>query len=101
MAGLKVAFAFLLVIFTFGQGSAENCELSSIKIQTAKTGRVVEGNPEFKVVISNTCHCAQSDLILRCLGFSSVETVDPAIFKQLNPEDCLINNAKAIKEMNE
>ncbi|OVA17450.1 hypothetical protein BVC80_1837g270 [Macleaya cordata] len=73
------------------------CGLKDIEINQTKTGRVVEGDPEWIVVIKNKCDCPTYDLIIRCLGFSTVEPVDPKYLKQLDGgDDCLVNNGDFI-----
>ncbi|OVA17448.1 hypothetical protein BVC80_1837g268 [Macleaya cordata] len=70
---------------------------SCIRISQAKTGRVVEGDVEFDVVIRNNCHCPQFNVTLGCKGFSTVETVDPNILKVLGSTgDCLFNGGHAL-----
>ncbi|KAL5995448.1 hypothetical protein ACLOJK_025510 [Asimina triloba] len=79
-------------------GRAVTCGPSNISVTQRETGRVVEGDVEFEVTITNTCSCSQSNVIVSCSGFSTVETLDPNKFKKLNDQvRCLVNNGQPIQ----
>lgn len=44
---------------------------------------MVEGKPEWNVVVTNTCKCPQAMIKLSCKGFSTVEPVSSSIFAQI------------------
>ncbi|KAH0466891.1 hypothetical protein IEQ34_004129 [Dendrobium chrysotoxum] len=89
-------FSALLILFFASHGLGAPCSLSNIVISQAATGKIVEGMREFKVVISNNCYCAQSQVIVRCFGLSSVEPVDRSAIVPLNSENCLVKNGGPI-----
>lgn len=72
-------------------GSAECTLLSNIVVGQSKTGANVQGKPEYKVVIANNCVCSQSNLLLKCNGFNSVEPVNPNVFKPVGGQ-CSVND---------
>ncbi|XP_057465747.1 uncharacterized protein LOC130755344 [Actinidia eriantha] len=97
MEALKF-FSFLLVVLLISvKGFAQPCSLSSISSKFTLNGRVVEGIPQWDVVISNNCKCAQSNVVLKCTGFSTIVPVDPAVF-QINGDTCLVNSGKPIQQ---
>ncbi|XP_058082462.1 TPD1 protein homolog 1A-like [Magnolia sinica] len=77
-------------------GWAAPCSISNIVVTQVKTGASVEGKPEYEVTIANNCICSQSNVIVRCAGFSSVEKVDPTLLKPLDGVLCLINNGNGV-----
>lgn len=80
--------------FTFA-GYSYKCGVSNIKVTTKRTGTTVEGQPQYAVTITNNCPCAQSRVYLRCLGFSTVQPVNPRVFK-VKGDSCLLNNGRPI-----
>ncbi|OVA17449.1 hypothetical protein BVC80_1837g269 [Macleaya cordata] len=72
------------------------CNVHGIKITQTTTGRRVEGDTEFDVVIRNNCECPQFNVTLGCQGFSTVELVDPKFFKELGNGSCLVNSGHAL-----
>ncbi|CAL5370409.1 unnamed protein product [Camellia sinensis] len=98
MVALKVFFAFLIGLLISAQGFAQ-CFLSSINVKITKTGSVVKGQSEFEVVFSNNCACIQYNIAVKCDGFSSVEPIDPAIFrKDDSVGGCLLKNGESIPQ---
>ncbi|KAH7853038.1 hypothetical protein Vadar_032479 [Vaccinium darrowii] len=74
---------------------AQYCNLFSINVETAKTGRFVKGYPEFEVVINNTCRCTQSELVLSCDGFTSYVPLRLEVLRPVE-EGCLVNDGKPV-----
>lgn len=74
------------------------CRLYDIVISQSKTGKIVEGKPEYQVKVSNNCACPQSQVTVKCFGLSSVEPVDPNAIKILDEERCIVNNGKAVSK---
>ncbi|KAK3118810.1 hypothetical protein QOZ80_9BG0708400 [Eleusine coracana subsp. coracana] len=58
------------------QGQHGGCELSDIEVTQEKTGKVVLGQPEYRVTIENLCSCPQDDVQLHCNRLPSVESVN-------------------------
>ncbi|KAG9445858.1 hypothetical protein H6P81_011986 [Aristolochia fimbriata] len=81
------------------QGSAVGpCNLSHIRVRQSRTDKVVEGQPEYEVVISNLCHCPQKNVKLRCAtgGLSTVEALDPTVLRDVGDGKCLVNGGHPI-----
>lgn len=73
------------------QGNKEDdCHLSDISVSTVKTGKEVEGQPQYQVTIDNRCNCPQFDIHVRCLGLPSVEPVDRTKITVVDSELCLV-----------
>jgi hypothetical protein len=66
-------------------------------VRQSATGRVVEGKPEYAVEVTNRCRCAQSRVLLRCYGLSSVESVDPRAIRPVDEERCLLRGGRRIQ----
>ncbi|KAG0461415.1 hypothetical protein HPP92_021712 [Vanilla planifolia] len=75
---------------------AAQCGISDIAIHQARTGGIVEGKPEYEVLVSNHCHCPQSQVVVRCYGLSSVEEVDPLSIRPVDGELCLLGGGRPI-----
>jgi hypothetical protein len=65
-------------------------------VRQRATGRTVEGKPEYAVEVRNACRCAQSRVVLRCYGLSSVEAVDPRAIRAVDGERCLLRGGRAL-----
>lgn len=82
---------------TAGRGvAASGCRRSDLVVRQSATGRVVEGKPEYAVEVSNRCRCAQSRVLLRCYGLSSVEAVDPRAIRPVDDERCVLGGGGPI-----
>ena len=77
-------------------GFGAPCSVNDISVRQVKTGGIVEGKPEYKVLVSNNCKCIQSKVIMRCYGLSSVESVDPRAIKPLDDERCIVHSGRPI-----
>ncbi|KAI9124498.1 hypothetical protein K1719_004420 [Acacia pycnantha] len=82
---LLTLWSFIII-----HGSSE-CSLNNINIGTVRSGREVEGKPEWKVTVVNNCSCSQSQIQLSCKGFQSSESVDPSVFAKKGDSCSLIN----------
>ncbi|XP_020111289.1 uncharacterized protein LOC109726213 [Ananas comosus] len=73
---------------------------ADIVVTQRPTGRVVEGKAEYAVAVQNRCRgCAQSAVVLRCFGLSSVEPVDTAAIRPLDGdggEDCVVAGGRTL-----
>ncbi|XP_044427385.1 protein TAPETUM DETERMINANT 1 [Triticum aestivum] len=72
------------------------CRAADLVVRQSATGRVVEGKPEYAVEVTNRCRCAQSRVLLRCYGLSSVEAVDPRAIRPVDGERCLLRGGRRI-----
>ncbi|CAN1140276.1 TPD1 protein homolog 1 [Linum perenne] len=73
-----------------------DCDLNSLTIGTTRSGNTRQGEPEWNVQIINNCGCPISNLIVTCKGFATVEKVNPALFRPINSNNCLVNSGNAI-----
>ncbi|XP_073223477.1 uncharacterized protein [Cicer arietinum] len=74
------------------EGSCEDsCPLKSLNTVQTKTGKVIQGKPEWNVLVTNNCICSQSQIKLACKGFQSVQKIDPLILSK-NGDNCLLSN---------
>ncbi|GAB4832627.1 hypothetical protein Ancab_006645 [Ancistrocladus abbreviatus] len=95
MAAFKIIALVLPLVICQPGYFCKGCSISDIKVRTARSGRVVEGVPEYRVIISNQCSCSQSNLIVKCFDLPTVEPVNPAILKVMG-QTCLVNSGKPI-----
>ncbi|XP_010244925.1 PREDICTED: TPD1 protein homolog 1A-like [Nelumbo nucifera] len=90
-AALKFFYA-ILILGILGKGCC-HCDINSIVISQHQTEHVVNGKPEFEVEVKNNCICTQENVRFSCVGFSSIEEVDPSIFRK-EGNTCLLNNGE-------
>ncbi|KAG8070783.1 hypothetical protein GUJ93_ZPchr0006g44627 [Zizania palustris] len=105
----RESFVFLLLLLLLAlalrcraiQGGAEAaaaaCRATDLVVRQRATGRVVEGKPEYAVEVANRCRCAQSRVLLRCYGLSSVESVDPRAIRPVDDERCVLHGGRPIR----
>ncbi|XP_042485612.1 uncharacterized protein LOC122065830 [Macadamia integrifolia] len=87
-------FSIILLLLLLAKSSFQQCSLDNITIsQVKKPGQVVEGKPEYLVIVNNNCICTQSNLQLNCTGFKTVVKVDPSILS-IDGNSCLFNNGR-------
>ncbi|KAJ4762244.1 hypothetical protein LUZ62_072619 [Rhynchospora pubera] len=73
-----IAFVFLLI-----EGYAQSqCSYRDIVVSQSKTGNLIQGKPQYQVVVRNDCQCGQSGIQLDCTGFTSVEEIKPSILRR-------------------
>ncbi|KAL5207008.1 hypothetical protein ABZP36_031443 [Zizania latifolia] len=98
---LLLAFAFLCNATKGGDevaaAAAAACRATDLVVRQRATGRVVEGKPEYAVEVTNRCRCAQSRVLLRCYGLSSVEPVDPRAIRPVDDERCVLHAGRPIR----
>lgn len=58
---------------------SHGCSVRDIVVGTIRSGREIDGVPEWNVVVNNHCNCTQSHIKFACIGFQTKEPVDPAI----------------------
>ena len=78
------------------QCAARVCRLADIKISVKKTGRLVEGQSEYKVTIAIQCSYPQGSIYVRCLGLPSVEPVDATRIRPVDGQHCLVAGGRQI-----
>ena len=101
-------FQFIVYIFAFSftdgamekpdRNWGEKCVNSDIVISQSPTPPLPNGIPTYTVEILNSCYtgCNISDIHLNCGWFSSVNLINPKIFKRLSYDDCLVNNGEPL-----
>ncbi|CAL4984574.1 unnamed protein product [Urochloa decumbens] len=72
------------------------CRLSDIHVSTAKTGKVVGGQPEYRVTIENICDCGQWTVVVACNGLKSTEPVDQTKIFSRGDGTCVVNAGNLI-----
>ncbi|PAN37839.1 hypothetical protein GQ55_7G118100 [Panicum hallii var. hallii] len=101
-AGAAAAIADAPAPAAAAEGSAATtkppagCRRGDLVVRQRATGRTVEGKPEYAVEVRNACRCAQSRVVLRCYGLSSVEAVDPRAIRAVDGERCLLRGGRAL-----
>ncbi|XP_020229279.1 TPD1 protein homolog 1A [Cajanus cajan] len=95
MAAAFVHIVSILFLTMIIKGSCE-CSLNNINIGTTRSGREIQGKPEWNVTVINNCSCVQSQIKLACKGFQSAETIDPSIFS-VEGDTCLLNKGNPVK----
>ncbi|KAJ0988791.1 hypothetical protein J5N97_007147 [Dioscorea zingiberensis] len=95
-AALKFILSAINLFLFISNGAGLACHLSDIIIQQAKSGRIVEGKPEYLVTVSNKCECPQSKVVLQCYGLSSVEPVNPQAIRAVDDESCMVAGGRPI-----
>ncbi|KAJ8504996.1 hypothetical protein OPV22_005882 [Ensete ventricosum] len=94
---LFLAAALLLSIITgVRAGRGASCRPSDITISQTRTGSIVEGKPEYEVMVSNNCKCLQSQVLLQCYGLSSVEPVNRHAIRSVDEERCIVGDGRPI-----
>ncbi|CAL8991130.1 unnamed protein product, partial [Prunus brigantina] len=73
------------------------CKARDISISQGKISET--GIPKYSVQIANACafDCAASDIHVHCGQFASTEVMNPAEFRRLSFDDCLVNNGQPLK----
>lgn len=96
----KLSITLLLVSCFVSRGArGESCDLNSITIGTVRSGREIQGKPEWNVQVVSTCKsCALTNIELSCQGFQTVEAIDPSIFQfQKDGDRCLVNGGRPLQ----
>ncbi|XP_070003490.1 TPD1 protein homolog 1-like [Nicotiana tabacum] len=79
------------------QYEVELCRKDSIQVTQGQSG-TLNGIPVYSVTIINTCNSGSClNIHLSCGWFSSTRLINPAIFRRLGYNDCLVNNGKPLK----
>ncbi|CAL4988036.1 unnamed protein product [Urochloa decumbens] len=91
-AGVLVVLA--AVIFCHARtGNAQQiggtCHLSDIKVTHEKTGKIVQGQPEYRVTFENLCECPQDYVDVHCNRLPSLEPIDSRQIKVMD-ELCML-----------
>ena len=74
---------------------------TDLQISTVRTGKIVSGQPEYDVTISNQCSCPVSGVMLSCPdGLSSMEAVDSTRIHMVDNKGmlCLLYNGWPISK---
>ncbi|KAF3787230.1 TAPETUM DETERMINANT 1 protein [Nymphaea thermarum] len=74
------------------------CSEQDVALHQAATTPLPSGIPTYTVRIINVCvtGCSISDVHLACGWFSTARSINPAIFRRLRYNDCLVNDGKPI-----
>ncbi|WJX10918.1 hypothetical protein P8452_01588 [Trifolium repens] len=75
------------------KGSCD-CPLSSLQIVQRQQGQV-QGKSQWIVSVINHCNCPQSQIVLSCRGFQTVEGINPTILAKQG-DNCLLYNGHAL-----
>lgn len=81
--------------------AAGDCKLSDITVTAARTGKVVEGQPEYEMAVSNGCACPQNGVRVSCPGgggggVPNVEPVDESKIRADEAGLCLVNDGMPV-----
>ncbi|KAL2326545.1 hypothetical protein Fmac_025603 [Flemingia macrophylla] len=95
MAATFTYLTSLLLLTLIIKGSCE-CSLNNINIGTTRSGREIQGKPEWNVTVINNCSCEQSHIKLSCKGFQSAEIIDPSILS-VEGDSCLLIKGSPMK----
>ncbi|XP_041994255.1 TPD1 protein homolog 1-like [Salvia splendens] len=82
-----------------GVGGEMQCSKDSILVFQGQTTPLPNGIPTYTVDIENVCisdSCSISNIHLSCGWFSSARTINPAVFRRLNYDDCLVNDGQPL-----
>ena len=75
------------------------CLPSDISISQSRSGVTMKGKPEWSVSVTSKCACAQTNVILNCTGFQSVEYVDPLVLTVSTSGDfCLLTPGQPLNK---
>uniref|UniRef100_A0A0E0LDK5 Uncharacterized protein n=1 Tax=Oryza punctata TaxID=4537 RepID=A0A0E0LDK5_ORYPU len=80
--------------------AAGDCKLSDITVTAARTGKVVEGQPEYEMTVANGFACPQNGVRVSCPagGVQSVEPVDESKIRADEAALCLVNDGMPVAE---
>ncbi|KAK9945961.1 hypothetical protein M0R45_011449 [Rubus argutus] len=84
MASVANSLIVIVLFSLISQGLCVICTNNDIKIVTTGSGRVVQGKPEWNVVVTNSCKCPQAKIKVNIKAFQSVEPVNSSILSQLD-----------------
>ncbi|KAG5001982.1 hypothetical protein AAZX31_08G304900 [Glycine max] len=91
-----ITFNIILFFVLISQGCSQ-CSLKDLHVGQFLSGNIVNGMPEWNVLVSNWCRCVQTNVMLNCTGFESIEPIDPRLLKfQPLQGVCLVNSGKPI-----
>ncbi|KAL1559985.1 TPD1 protein 1 [Salvia divinorum] len=82
-----------------GMGGEMHCSKDSILVFQGQTTPLPNGIPTYTVDVENVCisdSCTISDIHLSCSWFSSARTINPAVFRRLDYDDCLVNDGQPL-----
>ncbi|XP_042477605.1 TPD1 protein homolog 1-like [Macadamia integrifolia] len=112
----SLSFGFLLALFLLlglshvPSGTSEAIGGVAIKAEGARCSRedidIYEGQgdplpngiPTYTVNIVNVCStdCSISEIHVSCGDFSSARLINPAVFRRLSPNNCLVNDGRSL-----
>jgi hypothetical protein len=70
--------------------------MSDVHVSQVKTGKVVNGQEEYRVSFDNQCVCPVLNVVVRCYGLDSAEPIDPKKIQVALGHNCVINDAYPI-----
>lgn len=79
-------------------GRPSSCSVEDIAIVQGEMGPMPDGIPSFAVQILNLCleGCPIADIHVSCGWFASATLVNPALFKRVSFDDCLVKDGRAL-----
>ncbi|KAI3934641.1 hypothetical protein MKW92_035112 [Papaver armeniacum] len=95
-------FIAIVILSLIGQGlvaAKYDCSYTAedIKVSQKPTGVVIEGSPEYEVTFYNSCRCTHTNVLLSCLGFSSVGNVGDSLTPRGDGTCLLTDGSKPIR----
>ncbi|XP_014757836.1 TPD1 protein homolog 1B-like [Brachypodium distachyon] len=75
--------------------SPDGCSKENVVVYQNDAPNLPSGIPAYSVEVINSCAgCTVHDVHLSCGNFGSTELVDPAQFRRIAYDDCLVNDGK-------
>ncbi|XP_044984138.1 TPD1 protein homolog 1B-like isoform X1 [Hordeum vulgare subsp. vulgare] len=75
----------------------EECSQDLLEVSQINAPSMAGGIPAYSVSITNTCtDCLVCDVHIACGDFASNDVIDPAKFRRLGFNDCLVNDGRSI-----
>ncbi|EMS64008.1 hypothetical protein CFC21_052826 [Triticum aestivum] len=76
----------------------EECSKDLLEVYQINAPSMAGGIPTYSVEFTNTCiECLVCDVHVACGDFASNDVIDPAKFRRLAINDCLVNDGKSIE----
>ncbi|KQJ88940.1 TPD1 protein homolog 1B [Brachypodium distachyon] len=75
----------------------DGCSMENVEVYQNDAPHQASGIPAYSVEVINSCvSCTVYDVHLSCGNFASTDLVDPAEFRRIAYDDCLVNDGKAM-----
>ncbi|KAM5564428.1 hypothetical protein ABKV19_018824 [Rosa sericea] len=96
MATIANSLIVIVLFSLISHGLCVICTNKDIQIVTTRSGKVVQGKPEWNVVVTNTCKCSQAMIKLSCKGFQTVEPVSSSILSEIGVDTYQLINGDSL-----